>query len=66
MPMNKFLFDHQVAAMKVDRSGSAEEREASVNQMGKRAERITEWRTANGLSSLGWPPGEHPPEDKDG
>ena len=34
MPMNKFLFDHQLAAMKADRSGSAEERVAAADMVG--------------------------------
>ncbi len=55
MPMNRFLFDHQLAAMKVDRSGSAEERKQAIDLMGGRAKRIAEWRRANGLSNLGWP-----------
>lgn len=66
MPMNKFLFDHQLAAIKVDRSGSVEEREASVNLLGERAERMAEWREVNGLPNLGWPHDERPPVSKGG
>ena len=44
MPMNKFLFDHQLAAMKV----------------GSRAKRMADWRKANGLSNAGWPQDERP------
>lgn len=55
MPMNQFLFDHQLAAMKVDRSGSAEERKEAIDLMGERGKRITQWREVNGLSNLGWP-----------
>jgi hypothetical protein len=44
MPINQFLFDHQLAAMKADRAGSAEEREAAFEAMGERAERIANWR----------------------
>ena len=55
MPMNQFLFDHQLAAMKIDRSGSAEERRHAVELMGTRAKRMAEWRKANGLSNKGWP-----------
>ncbi|XUU59966.1 hypothetical protein ACRAQ6_10350 [Erythrobacter sp. HA6-11] len=55
MPMNQFLFDHQVAAMKVDRSGSPEERKEISELIGTRAKRIAEWRKANGLSNQGWP-----------
>lgn len=66
MPMNQFLFDHQIAAMKVDRSGSAEERKDAINLMGGRAKRMAEWREANGLSDLGWPRDERPASRKDG
>lgn len=55
MPMNQFLFDHQLAAMKIDRSGTIDERTNAINQLGKRAKRIADWRKANGLSNLGWP-----------
>ena len=55
MPMNQFLFDHQLAAMKTDQSGSAEERLEALETMGGRAKRIAEWRKANGLSNTGWP-----------
>lgn len=65
MPMNRFLFDHQLAAMKVDRSGSAEERKEAIDLMGERAKRITEWRKANGLPNLGWPREECPTAQKD-
>lgn len=65
MPMNQFLFDHQLAAMKVDRSGSAEERKDAVNLMGERAARITDWRKENGLSNLGWPHDERHPAKKE-
>lgn len=65
MPMNKFLFDHQLAAIKADRSGSAEEREASANLLGERAERMAEWRKANHLSNLGWPHDERPVAGKE-
>lgn len=65
MPMNQFLFDHQLAAMKVDRSGSAEERKEALELMGDRAKRIAKWRRANGLSDPGWPRDERstPGED---
>jgi hypothetical protein len=67
MPINQFLFDHQLAAMKADRSGSAEEREAAFEAMGERAERIANWRKKNGLSDLGWPRDERsPPPHEDG
>ena len=66
MPMNQFLFDHQLAAMKVDRSGSAEERTESVDQLGGRAKRIAEWRKANGLSNQGWPRDERILAHEDG
>lgn len=42
MPMNKFLFDHQLAAMKADRSGSAEERVAAADMVGGRAKQLAE------------------------
>lgn len=61
MPMNKFLFDHQLAAMKVDRSGSAEERKEAFEAMGNRAQRIANWRKTNGLTDLGWPRDERLP-----
>ena len=60
MPMNEFLFDHQLAAIKVDRSGSAEEREEAANLMDDRAKRIAEWRKDNHLSNQGWPGDERP------
>jgi hypothetical protein len=63
MPMNQFLFDHQLAAMKVDRSGSAEERKIAFEAMGARAKRIAGWRKTNGLSNLGWPRDERPPHE---
>ena len=65
MPMNKFLFDHQLAAMKVDRSGSAEEREEAADLMGGRAKRIAEWRKDNHLSNHGWPGDERPVTEED-
>ena len=61
MPMNQFLFDHQLAAIKVDRSGSAEERKEAFDAMGVRAQRIAKWRKTNGLSNLGWPHDERLP-----
>ena len=66
MPMNQFLFDHQLAAMKVDRSGSAKERKKAVEAMGSRAKRIAEWRTANGLGDLGLPRDQRPTAPKGG
>lgn len=65
MPMNKFLFDHQLAAMKIDRSGSAEERAGAIAAMDGRARRIAHWRKANGLSNVGWPRDERAAIDKD-
>ena len=64
MPMNQFLFDHQLAAMKVDRSGSAEERKEISEQIGMRAKQLAEWRKANGLSNQGWPRDERAPAKK--
>ena len=66
MPMNKFLFDHQLAAMKADRSGSPEERKEAAESMGNRAKRMADWRRANGLSDFGWPADERPISEKDG
>ena len=66
MPMNKFLFDHQLAAMKVDRSGTAEERKDAIDLLGARAKRMAEWRKTNGLSGQGWPRDERGPADEDG
>lgn len=60
MPMNKFLFDHQLAALNADGSGTAEERSAQVELVGSRAKRIADWRSANGLSNVGWPQDERP------
>jgi len=65
MPMNKFLLDHQLAAMKVDRSGSSAERKEAADVMGGRAKRMAEWRKANGLSDLGWPHDERPAAQED-
>ncbi|WP_375290083.1 hypothetical protein [Qipengyuania sp.] len=65
MPMNQFLFDHQLAAMKVDRSGSAEERSEAIEAVKDRAKRIADWREANGMSHLGWPREEYPMADED-
>lgn len=65
MPMNKFLFDHQLAAMKADRSGSPEERKKAAELMGNRAKRMTDWRRKNGLSNLGWPADERLSSEKD-
>ncbi len=66
MPMNQFLFDHQLAAMRADRSGSAGERKEAFEAMAGRAKRIAEWRKANGLSNLGWPRDVPPDSHKDG
>ncbi|WAT18194.1 hypothetical protein OZN62_01040 [Aurantiacibacter sp. MUD11] len=63
--MNQFLFDHQLAAMKVDRSGSAEERKDAANLMGERAERMADWRKDNHLSNIGWPQDERSSAGKD-
>ena len=65
MPMNKYLFDHQLAAMKADRSGSLEERKEAIELMGKRAKRMVDWRKTNGLSEVGWPTDERPVSEKD-
>lgn len=65
MPMNQFLFDHQLAAMKIDRSGSAKDRKVTIDAMGARAKQIADWRSQNGLSSKGWPRDERPPLEKD-
>lgn len=62
MPMNKFLYDHQLAVMKADGSGTAEERNATANLVGSRAKRMADWRKANGLSNAGWPQDERPEE----
>ena len=61
MPMNQFLFDHQLAAMKIDGSGTAEMRKNSVELRGGLARKITDWRKANGLSNIGWPNDKRPP-----
>lgn len=66
MPMNQFLFDHQLAAMKADRSGSAAERKETFEVMGGHAKRIAEWRKTNGLPNLGWPRDVRPANHKDG
>ncbi|MEE4289256.1 MAG: hypothetical protein V2J14_07790 [Erythrobacter sp.] len=55
MPMNQFLFDHQLAAMKIDRSGSAEDRKGAADKLGAQAKRMADWRKENGLSAQGWP-----------
>ncbi|MFN2100923.1 hypothetical protein [Altererythrobacter sp. MF3-039] len=55
MPMNQFLFDHQLAAMQADGSGSAEERKETLDLIGTRAKQITKWRKKNRLSNTGWP-----------
>ncbi len=65
MPMNRFLFDHQLAAMKVDRSGTAEERKEAAELIGRRAKQMATWRTANGLSGLGWPQDERTADKED-
>lgn len=65
MPMNQFLFDHQLAAMKIDRSGSKAQRKKSVELMGSQAKQITEWRKANGLSNIGWPRDNRAPIKRD-
>ena len=65
MPMNQFLFDHQLAAMKADRSGCVEDRVDAADLMGARAKQLAEWRKANGLSDLGWPADERlPPQER--
>ncbi|AWW75650.1 hypothetical protein CD351_14540 [Erythrobacter sp. KY5] len=55
MPMNQFLFDQQLAAMKVDRSGWLHERSLAIELMEARAKRVADWRFENGLSNMGWP-----------
>ena len=55
MPMNKFLFDHQLAVMKIDHSGTAEQRKDAIDLLEERAKRIGDWRRTNGLSAHGWP-----------
>ena len=65
MPMNQFLFDHQLAAMKADRSGTSEERKEAAEQLGGRAKRIADWRKVNGLSEEGWPRDERSDEDEE-
>lgn len=64
MPMNQFLFDHQLAAMKVDQSGSTEERSEASEVMGNLAKRMAAWRKTNGLSDLGWPHDQRSPPDE--
>lgn len=66
MPMNQFLFDHQVAAMKVDRSGSPEDRKEAAELLGARAKSMANWQKGNGLSELGWPRDERPPSCEEG
>ncbi|MEL1249278.1 hypothetical protein [Aurantiacibacter gilvus] len=58
--MNKFLYDHQLAAMQADGSGPVELRKGVDDQVGEKAMRIADWREANGLSNLGWPRDERP------
>lgn len=65
MPMNQFLFDHQIAAMKVDKSGSAEDRKHAIDLLGGRAKRMADWRKKNGLSELGWPKDERAADHED-
>ena len=64
MPMNKFLFEHQLAAIKVDRSGSPEERREAAELMGHRAKRMVDWRKTNSLSNHGWPADERSSNEK--
>ena len=66
MPMNQFLFDHQLAAIKADQSGSAEQRKDAFEAMGDRAKRIAKWGKTNGLSNLGWPGDERLPPHEGG
>lgn len=66
MPMNQFLFDHQVAAMKVDHSGSAEDRKEAAEMLGARAKGMANWRKRNGPSESGSPRDERPPSREDG
>ena len=66
MPMNQFLFDHQLAAMKVDKSGSTEERSEAFETMGILAKRMATWRKTNGLSGLGWPRDQRSPAGEAG
>lgn len=65
MPINQFLFDHQLAAMKADQSGSAEDRKDAIELLGARAKRLADWRTANGLSNMGWPRDKRASTQKD-
>ncbi|RGP40867.1 hypothetical protein BPTFM16_01160 [Altererythrobacter insulae] len=66
MPMNQFLFDHQLAAMKIDHSGSTEERKEAAKLLSGRARRIAEWRKVKGLSNQGWPNDARPSLQEDG
>jgi hypothetical protein len=58
MPMNQFLLDHQFAAMKVDGSGSNDERKEAAAVLESRAKRLANWRKASGFSEMSWPHSE--------
>ena len=53
MPMNQIHFDPLLAVMRVDCSGSADEREEAFGAMGACTKQVVNLRRTNGLSELG-------------
>ena len=55
MPMNRLLFEHQIAKMNADASTCVIDRASMDEETARRAQDIANWRTAMGLSNTGWP-----------
>lgn len=60
MNLNQLLHSHQLAKLNVQQAKSCEDREAYTDLVGHYAMRITDWRSAKGLSDIGWPRDERP------
>jgi ribosome-binding protein aMBF1 (putative translation factor) len=55
MDINKLLHRHQLAKLKAQHAPSRQDRATNCELVGRYAERITAWRTAEGLPGAGWP-----------
>ena len=67
MPMNRLLFDHQVAKLRADLSAIADGEEqgaARRDLMNRTAQRITDWRALRGLPNIGWPSSDNADDQK--
>ena len=67
MPMNRLLFDHQVAKLRADLSAIADNEDqgaARRDLMNRTAQRITDWRAKRGLPNIGWPTSDRPDDQE--